>query len=171
MTNCDAIERLTDRQVTLILQHLSAETLPADAAVNGLANQAEGTELLTAFVAGAGQAPSAEVSPGEGSVPSLARSVVEFALNEPTTRALAEDLVMEPPDDDQLGVAEISEVLASLGFLVAFLQTRFEFKVSRKEGKTLIEAAVTKEALKEPLMEKVLSIAQNLISGGPGHGT
>jgi hypothetical protein len=162
-------DRLTERQVTLVLQHLGAEIAPDDAGAVGMADAQEKAGMVRAFLEKAASLGSAVPKSARYDA-NLGRAAIEFALSAPETRELAEDLVMDPPDDDQMGVAEVPQYLAMLGFLVAFLQTRFEFKVSRERGQTKIDVSIGKEALQEPLIGKIIDIAGNLLSGTSGNG-
>jgi hypothetical protein len=161
-------DRLTDRQVTLVLQHLGAEIAPDDAGTVGMADATEKAEIVRAFLAEAADQGFAALEASRHDA-NLGRAAIEFALSAPETKETAEDLVMDPPDDDQMGVAEVSQYLAALGFVVAFLQTRFEFKISREHGQTKIDMSIGKEALKDPLIEKIIGIAGNLLPGVGGN--
>ncbi len=161
-------QQLTERQVTLVLQHLGAELAPAGGGALAQTDPEEKTGLVQAFLAAA---ENLGVRPEPVSGTDLGRAAVGLALTAPETKEAAEDLVLDPPDDEQMGVAEVSEYLALLGFLIAFLQTRFEFKISRERGKTKIDVSVGKEALQEPLIEKIITIAGGLLSGTGGDGT
>jgi hypothetical protein len=163
--DCD---RLTERQVTLVLQHLGAEIVPDDAGIIGMTDVEERTGMVRAFLTKA-EGMGFDVPKSSGFGTNLGRAAIEFALTAPETREVAEDLIMDPPDDDQLGVGEVPQYVAMLAFLVAFLQTRFEFRVSREDGQTKIDVSVGKEALEKPLMEKVIGIAGNLLSGMSGN--
>jgi hypothetical protein len=134
-----------------------------------MADTAEKAEVVRAFLAeAADQGFAAPESPRHDANPG--RAAIEFALSAPETKEAAEDLVLDPPDDDQMGVAEVSQYLAALGFVVAFLQTRFEFKISREHGQTKIDLSIGKEALKDPLLEKVIGIAGSLLPGMSRNG-
>jgi hypothetical protein len=161
-------DRLTDRQITLVLQHLGAEITPDNAGTVGMADANEKAEIVRAFLARAEDLGFAAPKPSRYDA-NTGRAAIEFALSAPETKEAAEDLVMDPPDDDQMGVAEVTQYLAALGFVVAFLQTKFEFRVSREHGQTKIDMSVGKEALKEPLIEKVIGIAGSLLSGVSGN--
>jgi hypothetical protein len=101
------------------------------------------------------------VTPG-GTVPSVHVSV---PTGEGPTGVgeLASDLVDDPPDDDQMGVQELPQYLAVLGFVVAFMQTRFHFRLSRVGGKTAVALEVGKEPLTPEELHQVLGIADRLL--------
>jgi len=155
-----------DRQVTLALQHLAVEVQPSDAAVDGLADSTSAVDLLRAFTTAAAElGVRAPASEGD-SVAEAARGTLALSLVLPESAELAAEFVAEPPDDDQMsGVADLAQYAAALGFLVAFLQTRFELRISHDGDGTRWLFAIGKEALDGEQMDKVLGIAKTLIDG------
>jgi hypothetical protein len=167
MTETEAVHEMHDRQVTLALQHLAVEVQPSDAVVDGLADSSSAVDLLRAFTTAAAElGVRAPASEGD-SVAEVARDTLVLSLVLPESAELAAEFVAEPPDDDQMGVADFPQYLAAVGFLVAFLQTRFGFQISRDEDGTRWDLSIGKEALDGEQMDKVLGIANTLIDAGP----
>src|SRR5215472_3248191 len=168
MSDRASVEALDTRQLALTLQHLAAEVLPADAAVDGLANPSEGAEMLQAFLAAASD-EIGRIEPGVSDNPQvLAQESVKLALGETDTHDLAEDLLADPPSDDQMGIEQIGQHIATLGFLVAFLQTKIAVHVSRAGGKTTFDFNLSKQAASNTVLAKMLSLIGGLLGGKSG---
>jgi hypothetical protein len=157
------IEGLHARELTLTLQHLAADVLPSDAAVDGLADPAEGAELLQAFLAAARDEQISADPPRSGDTEALAQEAMRVALVEAETHDLAEDLLADPPGDDQMSIDQIDQHIAALAFLVAFLQTKITVRVSRAGGKTTFDFNISKQAASNAVVAKVLSLAAGLL--------
>jgi hypothetical protein len=154
--------QLSEREVTLVLQHLAGELPATGERVNAVADTDGATAVLQAFVA---EAERQGISAGEPPAAGSGRAAIELALSDEQTRELAEELVADPPQDDQMGIVELAPHLAALGFFVTFLQTRFSVSISRSDGKTKVKVEFGKEALPVEQIAKLLSIAQSLLPG------
>lgn len=158
----ESVAELSDQQVTLVLQHLAAEIMPDDAKINAFVSRADAVALVNA-VLDASAAQGEVVVESEEQPAELGRALVGFATQQVATAALANDLLADPPDDDQMAIGDLADNIVQLGFVVAVLQTRFRIAVSRRDGKSSIEAEIAKRELSEPLMKQFLGIARALV--------
>jgi hypothetical protein len=160
MPDSNDVARLSEREATLVLQHLTSELAPMGERINAVADPDAAIAVLEAFVE---EAERQGISSGEEPARSSERSAIELALSDEQTRELAEELLADPPQDDQLGIVELAPHVATLGFLVTYLQTRFRVRISRSGGRTEASFEITKEATPA---DQILPIARGLLSGG-----
>ena len=152
-------DELSDREVMLILQHLAAE-LPADAGTSQPSRDPDVADaVLMEFLAHAPAAPS-----GSPNLADAARQALEIALADPATSDLARDFLDDPPQDDQMGVEALAEYVPVGLFVLSFLQTKFNIRIARSGGKTDVSIEVGKDALSPAAMEKVVSIAEAVVT-------
>jgi hypothetical protein len=162
MSGNEALDSLDDHQLALILQHLGSDLTGSGAPVNAVADPEAAAAILRAFraTAGGGEQPY-----GVTPVRDAMRSALDIALGDSTTQALAEDLIADPPEEDQMGVDQLAEYIPTLFFLVAFLQTRFRVRISRVAGRTEAVVEFEKEAAKPEVVDKLVSIAGSVLAG------
>ena len=164
MSAKDQLDRLDERQVTLVLQHLASELLADGTSINAMVDPDAGTAILESFTAAA----AAQTQPAIDAPPIDARrNALELALTDPATETLAADLVAEPPDNEQMGGgALLSEHSALMMFVVSYLQTRFKVRISHAGGRTEASVEIEKDAVRPAALGKLVSIARSLLPDG-----
>jgi hypothetical protein len=161
-----AVDRLSDRSVLLSLQEL-AETLGTDVAAVAPDEQSA-VELMNALLAEAGVPAGDPTALDDGAVAVAAgRRLLGQALTDPDTGGPAAEIVADPPADDQMSVELAIAAAVVLGALIAWLQTKVDIKVSRKDGKTEFEFRATKAATDPALLRHVAETVSGIISGPP----
>jgi len=168
MATEESVSSLEDRQVTLALQHLGWDLHTSSAEINGFADPEEGRRLLRAFMDFV-EAPEQDATVGHsaGADADGARSALRLAMAMPETTELANELVEDPPDDDQMSLGDLPQYVAMVGFVVAFLQVRFNVHVSRREGKTEFDFKAGKEPLDNEQLGQFISMASTIVSSPP----
>ncbi|MEU8816711.1 hypothetical protein [Actinoplanes sp. NPDC048796] len=162
-----AVDRLSDRSVLLSLQEL-AETVGHD--VGEIApDEQEAADLLAALLASTGLPPApATALREEGAAVEAGRRLLGQALRDPDTGAPAAEILADPPGDDQMSVELAVAAAVVLGALVAWLQTKIDIKVSRKDGKTEFEFRATKAATQPALLRQLAETVATILNPPPG---
>ncbi|BCY08917.1 hypothetical protein [Actinoplanes sp. L3-i22] len=153
---------LDERSILLVLQEMGAqmrEDLPvgeetvrtedeARLLLAQLVREHGGRDIDPAAIAG--NEPDAEV---------LAQRSLGLFAADPATAPLAQALVQDPPQDEQLVVETAILAAVVLGSLVTWLQTKVHIKVKRAGGKTSFEFSLDKDAADA---ETVKAVAQQV---------
>ncbi len=166
MAKEESVKNLDDRQVTLALQHLGWDLQPSSAEINGFADHEEGRRLVHAFMDFV-EAPEQDDPLGDAAGADGARNALRLAMAMPETTELANELVEDPPDDDQMSLGDLPQYVALVGFVVAFLQVRFNVHVSRHEGQTEFDFKAGKEPLDNEQLGQFISLASTIVSSPP----
>jgi hypothetical protein len=162
-----AVDRLSDRSVLLSLQEL-AETVGSDVA-EVAPDEQEAVELLAALLASTGLPPEpATALREEGAAVEAGRKLLGHALLDPDTERPAAEIVTDPPSDDQMSVELAVAAAVVLGALIAWLQTKIDIRVSRKDGKSEFEFRATKAATQPALLRQVAETVAGILGAPPG---
>jgi hypothetical protein len=150
------IDPLSDRSVLLSLQELTEVIDPAvDADRAGAADLDEARELVAALLEAGGVPTDAIAAGTREAATGAGRRLLEHALADPDTAAAAREILADPPQDDQLSVETAIAAAVVFGALVAWLQTKVDIKISRKDGKTEFEFRATKSATPPATLERL----------------
>lgn len=154
MTN-DPIGELGDRSVVLAVQYL-AEDLGQDAFAP-VRTQAEARLVISALLA---EARVADANPDqflsdEPAAVAAARRALDAAAQDEDTREPAAEILADPPRDAQMSVEVALASAAVLALLISWLQTKVDFRVHRKGGKTEVEFAIGKQAADAEVLRAV----------------
>lgn len=159
--SAEQIARLSDHQRERLLQEVlerlldSGIELPVD-------DEESARELLAAFLSQEGGAVhSDDVLRPSVPLETYVRDVLALLADDEETAGVVSEAVDELPEETQMFVDPITAAVV-LGALVAFLQTKVDFKISRKDGKTEFEFAVAKKATSDRLVTRVIEAVKNV---------
>ena len=145
-------ERLLQAVLEAMLQ--SGESLLAG-------DEHDARELVAATVA---LYPDEVVPTTEDPVEAVRRALLLVAAD-PTTAPLVSATLDALPDETQMFADPVTAAIV-LAVLVAFLQTKFDLKVSRKSGKVDVELKVSKQSTSDETVAKVLDAVRRAATGG-----
>jgi hypothetical protein len=155
---------LSDRSVLLALQEL-AEEIGADVA-GVAADSDDAAALVAALLDGAGLPRGAVDTLGSAAAATAAaRRLLAHTLHDPDTAEPAGQIVADPPADEQMSVEAAVAAAVVLGALVAWLQTKVDIKVSRKDGKNEFEFRMTKAATGPAGIRRIAEVVSALLTG------
>jgi hypothetical protein len=156
------VEELDDHESERLLQAVM-DLLLTDVGTLGVGDEESARELVAAFVSRPGLPATADdiLRP---SVPLAAYVHATLALlaADPRTAPLVEAMLDQLADETQMFADPVTAALV-LGALVAFLQTKFDVHVSRKEGKVEFEFAIGKDATSDEIVGKVADAVRGVV--------
>ena len=169
-----AVTALDDQSVLLALQEFTEELGSDVTAVAAAAEEA--STLIEAFLfqAGGDQVRGQVPAGGQGSVGArphpadsvaVGRRLLAQTLVDPDTAAVTRAILTDPPHDDQLGLEAAAASAVVLGAVVAWLQTKVDIRVTRKEGKSEFEFRVTKSPTSGTTLAQLAAILARLFKG------
>jgi hypothetical protein len=164
-----AIQQLSDREVENIISHVTSELrdhLPDDDSRNAIQSQEEASAAITALLQNNG---------GEWRDPSLypedqprrSRALLQLLLEDELLRSDIEALIVHPPGDSQRSADLAISAAVILGGLIAWLQTKIDIRVTRKDGKTDFHFQVLKNKTSGNIIKDVVSTVTNVFTGKP----
>ncbi|MEU1411772.1 hypothetical protein AB0D09_10415 [Streptomyces sp. NPDC049097] len=166
-TTADRIDGLDERSLVLALQEV-IEELAAEAPPEALPmDRDEARALLTALLESGGYGSTELPQLDESGEYAAARRVLAELAEDPATRAAAEPVLAEPPVDTRLSAEIAVTSLVTVAGVVAWLQTKVDVRIKRKEGKTEFEFRVVKEPASAGLLKDLAAAVLRLWSGPP----
>lgn len=167
MSNRALTDQMDDQTILLILSHVTQELqkdLPQEQ-LGMIRSQDEARAAIVALLNAAGensaQLEAAQIIPEDEENPALGRGALELLLNDEAARPKAEQLLANPPREEQMSVELALAGAVILGALIAWLQTRIKLKVDRKGGKTEFEFELEKDKT-DP--ETIKDVAKEIIT-------
>src|SRR5688572_10520770 len=155
------VDRLNDRSVVLALQELTEEI---GAAVPEVAPDADdAAALVGALLDAAGLDPATATVVADPA--SAARRMLDHALHDGDTAEATGRILADPPADEQLSVEAAVTAAVVLGALVAWLQTKVDIRVSRKDGRTEFEFKLAKAATGPATIRRLAEVVAGLLTG------
>lgn len=159
----DPIGELDDRSIVLAVQYLAEDLSPGDAAQ--VRTEAEARLVISALLAEArvADADPGELLPGEPAAIAAARRALEAAAGDEDTREPTLAILTDPPRDEQMSVEAALASTAVLALLISWLQTKVEFRVHRKGGKTEVEFAIGKQAADTQVLRAIAATFSSIL--------
>ncbi|WP_328874480.1 hypothetical protein OHT76_32940 [Streptomyces sp. NBC_00287] len=158
---------LDERSLLLALQEVTEE-LTAETPPEALPmDQDEANALLTALLQAGGHGGTGLAELDEYEQYAAARRVLVALAEDPGTRAAAAPVLADPPADTRLGADLAVPALAAVAGVVAWLQTKVDVRIKRKDGKTEFEFRVVKEAASAGLLKELAGAVLRLWNGPP----
>lgn len=158
------IDALDDRALILVLQEYT-EDLQDGSTSSGQLTESESREALRELTAGA---DLDGVLDDEAAALAAARRLLTVALDDSESAAVVVPIIEDPPADDQLAVETAAAGLVVLGALIAWLQTKVDIKIHRKDGKTEFLFHLRKAAADPQTIQDLSNAAAQVLTGnGP----
>ena len=159
--SADQITTLSEHQRERLLQEVLEKLLD-----NGIElpvdDEESARELLAAFLSQqGGPVHSDDVLRPSVALETYVRDVLDLLANDDETTPVVREALDELPEETQMFVDPITAAVV-LGALVAFLQTKVDLKISRKDGKTEFEFAVRKKPTSDRLVSRVIEAIRNV---------
>lgn len=165
MPKPEELDSLADHEVCLALSHLTLElrgTAASDRPVVA-ADEREARELLASLLASEGfEVAAAGILP-EGAGAAEARRALATMADDPVTADLASGLLREPPRDEQMAIEEAAISAVVLGAVIAWLQTRVDIEVSRRDGRTTWSFHLSKSSTDPKTLAEIARILRGLL--------
>ncbi|MET8248677.1 hypothetical protein ABZV31_32370 [Streptomyces sp. NPDC005202] len=163
----DRVAALDDRSLILaleeVIEDLTAEvppeTLPMD--------RDEARALLSALLEAGGQGGTELPELDEPDQYAAARRVFAALVQDPATRGTAGPVLAEPPTDTRLGAELAMPSLVAVAGVVAWLQTKVDVRIKRKDGRTEFEFRLAKEPASAGLLKELAAAVLRLWNGPP----
>ncbi|WP_328993942.1 hypothetical protein OG394_06165 [Kribbella sp. NBC_01245] len=148
----------SERLLQAVMDRLLADTAPLE-----VDDEESARELVAAFVT----RPDEPVAPDDVIRPSVdvdtyVRAALTLLVEDSETAPVVEESLTRLPDETQMFADPVTAALV-LGVLVAFLQTKFDVKVSRKDGKVDFDFSVGKEAASDETVAKVVDAVRGVV--------
>ncbi|HLG64181.1 MAG TPA: hypothetical protein VKY19_19710 [Ktedonosporobacter sp.] len=173
MSDRASIDQMDDQTILLILSHVTQE-LQEDLSqeqLGAIRSQDEARAAIVALLNAAGentaQLDAAQIIPEDEENPALSRGVLELLLNDEVAKPKAEELLTNPPEEEQMSVALALGGAIILGTLITWLQTKIKLKVSRKDGKTDFEFEMDKDKTDPETIKEVAKAIITLLGTTP----
>ncbi|HZO71411.1 MAG TPA: hypothetical protein VFB60_04360 [Ktedonobacteraceae bacterium] len=173
MSDRALIDQMDDQTILLILSHVAQELqedLPQEQ-LGAIRSQDEAREAIVALLNAAGentaQLDAAQIIPEDEENPALSRGVLELLLNDELAKPKAEELLANPPEEEQMSVVLALAGAIILGTLITWLQTKIKLKVNRKDGKTDIEFEMEKDKTDPETIKEVAKAIITLLGTTP----
>lgn len=158
--SADQITTLSGHQRERLLQEVleklldSGIELPVD-------DEESARELLAAFLRLEGDSVhSDDVLRPSVALETYVRDVLDLLANDDETAPVVRESLNELPEETQMFVDPITAAVV-LGGLVAFLQTRFDIRISHKDGKTEFEFVLRKKPTSDRLVTRLIEAIHN----------
>ncbi|MFC8721048.1 hypothetical protein [Kitasatospora sp. NPDC057198] len=156
-------EALSDRSVVLSLQEITEELGDTDPARTPL-DADEAQSLVTALMAAGGERARTFGIAGEDGR-RAARQLLVHLLQDPDTSSRAAEVLSDPPADEQMSVEAALVGTVLLGALVAWLQTKVDIRIHRRDGHTEFDFRLRKEAAPPGLLRELAATVARLLGG------
>lgn len=167
------VDQMDDQTILLILSHVTQELqkeLPQEQ-LGAIRSQDEAREAIVALLNAAGensaQLDAAQIIPEDEENPALSRGVLELLLNDEAARSKAEQLLANPPKEEQMSVTLAIAGAVILGVLITWLQTKIELEVNRKGGKTEVKFKMQKDKTDPETIKEVAKAIISLLGTTP----
>lgn len=168
MTTSDAFDSLSDRSVILSLQELAEDIIDPDP-TRTPSDPDEAQELVNALLATDATSPSTPqiIAMPETECLKLARQLLAHLVQDPDTAPQVKKILSDPPSDEQMSVETAVNAAVVLGALIAWLQTKVDIKITRKQGKSEFEFRLTKKPTSTSILRDLTAIVARLFNGPP----
>ncbi|MFI8263777.1 MULTISPECIES: hypothetical protein [unclassified Streptomyces] len=160
------VVHLSDRSVLLSLQEI-AEDIGTDDTSRAPLDTDEAESLLAALLRAGGQPPVAVSGLPEQRLLDVARALLTRIAEDPATAEPARAVLADPPADEQMSVESAVTAAVVLATMVAWLQTKVDIRIKRKEGKSEFEFRLSKPSSSTPLLRELSELVARLLGGGP----
>jgi hypothetical protein len=158
---------LDERSLLLTLQEVT-EDLTAEAPPGALPQDQDEAHALLAALLGAGGISDAELRDLDQSGQyAAARRVLALLTEDPATRRTAAPVLADPPSDTRLGAGLAVPALVTVAAVVAWLQTKVDVRIRRKDGRTEFDFRVVKESAPAGLLKELATAVLRLWNGPP----
>ncbi|MGW0737233.1 hypothetical protein [Streptomyces sp. NPDC002851] len=153
---------LPDRTALLALEEMAHElgrTFPT-----GVANAMQARQVLEELFAqaGAGAPPLQADDPA-----AAARRVLAALAREEGARELVEEVLADPPQDDQMGGENLVADLTVLAGVLAFLRLHVAFRFKRDNGRNTVEFRLEKKPLTDSTLSTLVRTVLSLMNREP----
>jgi hypothetical protein len=167
----DIVRRVSelDEATAERLLQAALERLVDDGIELAVENEEDARELVAAILTQhASQAESVvradDVVPPTAPVEKYVRSVLLMLAQDPQTAARVASSLNTLPEETQMVVEPVTAALV-LGALVAFLQTKFDVHIRRKDGKTDFSFSLSKKPASDETVGDVLDVVRRVSIG------
>ena len=146
-------EALDDRSVLLVLQEISARWARVWRPTREQVQTEDEARLLLAELLreyDAKDVDPSEIAASETDAQAMARRTLSLFTEDPSTAPVAQAVVEEPPEDEQLVIETAIVAAVVLGALVTWLQTKVHVSVKHADGKTSFEFSLDKDLPTRP---------------------
>lgn len=162
-----AIAGLDERSLILALQEVT-EDVTARTSRGGQPTDAdEARALLAALIQVSGHNDVRADELLEADQYAAARRVLMALAEDPATADTARAVLAEPPSDTRLGTELAVPAIAVLAGVIAWLQTKLDIQIKRKDGRTEFQFRVAKEAASDKVLKELAATVVRLWSGPP----
>jgi hypothetical protein len=166
MSHAVGPEALDDRSVLLVLQEISAQLGEGMAADERTVQTEDEARLLLAELLreyDVKDVDPSEIAASETDAQAMARRTLSLFTQDPATAPVAQAVVEEPPEDEQLVIETAIVAAVVLGALVTWLQTKVHVSVKRADGKTSFEFSLDKDATDPSLLKSLAETVAKLL--------
>lgn len=167
-TTSDAFDSLSDRSVILSLQELAEDIIDPDP-TRTPSDPDEAQALVNALLAADATSTSTPqiVAMPETECLQVARQLLAHLVQDPDTAIPAKKILLDPPAAEQMSVETAVNAAAVLGALIAWLQTKVDIKITRKQGKSEFEFRLTKNPTSTSILRDLAAVVARLFNGPP----
>jgi hypothetical protein len=159
----DDTDALDDRTVVLAVQYLTEDLQSGQPEpVKTVAD----ARLVIAALLARGQATvvdASEIIADDHLALATARRALAAAAADDAMRSSVRDLLADPPRDEQMSVEAAVTSAVVLAFLVSWLQTKVELRISRRDHKTEVDFSVSKEAADGQTLRMLASAVRTIL--------
>lgn len=166
MSHAVGPEALDDRSVLLVLQEISAQLGEGLAADERTVQTEDEARLLLAELLreyDVKDVDPSEIAASETDAQAMARRTLSLFTEDPSTAPVAQAVVEEPPEDEQLVIETAILAAVVLGALVTWLQTKVHVSVKRADGKTSFEFSLDKDATDSATVKSIAESVAKLL--------
>ena len=139
-----------DNAVLAIAAIVTEDLMPEDKDPASSATTEDEARLVVArlleLVGGLGPVNPGEVLPEDTSDAEVGRRLLGVMLDDPSVAPSIQELVDNPPEDEQMSVELAIGAVILLGLLVTWLRTKVSLQIHRHDGQTDVVFDLTKEA-------------------------
>ncbi|WP_406477829.1 hypothetical protein [Streptomyces sp. NBC_01615] len=100
----------------------------------------------------------------------VGRNLLDGLASDPDTADTVGSILDDPPVDNRMVTDSLIVSAAVLGAIVAWLQTKFDLKVHRKNGKTEVSLEIEKKPASDSLIKQLATTLWSMLTGGGGPG-
>jgi hypothetical protein len=164
-----AVDSLSDRSVLLSLQELT-QALPAPNQDHTVRSDEEARLTLVRLLATTDVANVGphDILPSDAAAISAGRRLLGLMMVDPDTASAAQEVVSDPPDDEQMSLELAITAAVVLAALIGWLQTKVRLRLKRTEGKTDFEFEINKAAANPQLLQTIATTVNGLLGPNPG---
>lgn len=149
------VAELNDHQSERLLQEVLDQLLSQVSTLQ-VDNEESARELVASFLSqhGIPVHPDEILRPVAG-LETYIRGTLSMLAQDPQTAGVVESALEDLPEETQMFADPVTAAVV-LGVLVAFLQTKFDLRIRRKDGRVDFEFALSKKATSDKTVGKVV---------------